>query len=262
MMYDPDVDPDLRHVTKRVADLNQQITIDLRYKAHLREALLRRHQELSAEVTQRAARKLWPRLSVVKRLTLVAPPALAATVAACLVAWVLQISGHSSPQVAEAQRITAALMRAVPTVTSWKVTAHQQGQNVSSVTAYRIPLAPNQKIYIRAERGTYRSYFYSGGQWSEVRDGQSIAPSGVAWQFAFATLPQRLASHRFVILRNSQPNTEGIRYSLPEGHGLRVQVTAWIDRTTGLAKRLERDVIRGNRVIERDWADYRYERAK
>jgi len=261
-MYDPDVDPDLRDVSERVADLSRQISIDLRYKAHLREALLRRHQELSAEVTQRAARKLWPRLTGVKRLTLVAPPALAAAVAAWAMIWALQVSGHRSPQLAEAQRISAALVRAVPTVTSWKVTAHQQGQNVSSVTTFGVQLTPDQEIYIRAERGTYRSYFYSGGQWSEVRDGQSIAPSGVAWQFAFATLPQRLASHRFVLLTSSQPNTEGIRYSLPERHGIRIQVTAWIDRTTGLAKRLERDVIRGNRVIERDWADYRYERAK
>ena len=261
-MYDPDVDPDLRDVSERVADLSRQISIDLRYKAHLREALLRRHQELSAEVTQRAARKLWSRVTGVKRLTLVAPPALAAAIAAWVLVWVLQASGQGSPQLAEAQRISAALVRELPTVTSWKVTAHQEGQNVSSVTTYRVHLTPDQEIYIRAERGSYRSYFYSGGQWSEVRDGQSIAPSGVAWQFAFATLPQRLARHRFVLLTSSQPNTEGVRYSLPAQHGFRIRVTAWIDRTTGLAKRLERDVIRGNRVIERDWADYRYERAK
>src|SRR5437588_12640901 len=118
-MNDQEIPSDLQATESRLTHLSRQVPIDLQHKARLREELLRRHQELSAETTQRAAGKPWSRFTRLKRLTLVAPPALAAATALSVLLWALQISGHQTPQAAEAARITRALVQSAPTVTGW-----------------------------------------------------------------------------------------------------------------------------------------------
>src|SRR5947209_16138217 len=92
-------DPEMADVAERVAHLGKQTPIDPLHKARLREELLRRHQELSAE-PQRAAGKLWPRIRGPKRLTLVAPPALGALLAVLALLWGMPFSGHPNTQAA------------------------------------------------------------------------------------------------------------------------------------------------------------------
>ncbi|MBV9280123.1 MAG: hypothetical protein JOZ41_08595, partial [Chloroflexi bacterium] len=86
-MNNPELDPDLRFTAQRVAELGRRVTIDPQHKARLREELVRRHQELTAGRTQRAAGMLGPRLARLKRLTLVAPAALAAAMVFSLLLW-------------------------------------------------------------------------------------------------------------------------------------------------------------------------------
>src|SRR5947209_11382720 len=117
-----DVDSDLQQTAQRVAELGRQVTIDLRHQAHLREDLLRRHQELTADHTQRAAGQLWPPYRWLRRLTLVAPPAFAVVVALLVFVLSPQIGGHQSSQEAVAARLASAAVKTVPTVTGWQVT--------------------------------------------------------------------------------------------------------------------------------------------
>ena len=53
-MNDQEIPSDLQATERRLTHLGRQVPIDLHHKARLREELLRRHQELSAETTQRA----------------------------------------------------------------------------------------------------------------------------------------------------------------------------------------------------------------
>src|SRR5450759_5384088 len=110
-MHDFDLNSDVRGAAQHVATLSQRAVIDPRHKNRLREELMRCHQELSAEHTQRAAGKFWPRMTGLKRLTLVAPPALAVVLVAGLILGALQATGHHDPQTAEAARLTRAMAR-------------------------------------------------------------------------------------------------------------------------------------------------------
>jgi hypothetical protein len=260
-MSDFDLDRDLQMVSDRVADLAHAVTIDPRHKARLREELLRRHQELSAGTTQRAARTLWPRFPRLKRLTLVAPPALAAAAILSMMLWSLPIFGHQTPQAAEAQRITQALVRTVPTVTRWRVTVNHQGKNETHSIMYHFELNPNQRLYVVG----HRTLVYSPRQWASLAPGPFNGKSVGAWQWAFAVLPARLANHQFSILSTQNVAgraTDRIQYSV-DHRGIRsVEATAWVDQKTGLVIRLERaELIRGH-VVQRDYADYQYESAR
>jgi hypothetical protein len=254
-----DLDADVQQTAQRVADLSQQVAIDLRHKTRLREELLRRHRELTADHTQRAATRLWPRLQWPQRLTLVAPPALAVLVALTIFIVSPQIGGRQSSQAAVAARIADAAVRTVPTVTGWQVTVRQVRQDTETPYSCLVPLRSGQQLFIRDGR----AYVYTNGQWYVPTDSHSGCP--FEWQWAFAVLPGRLQHHQFTILPNQRiqgQSVETIRYTLPESGGRMVIATAWFDRNTGLVMRLEHVVMRGHAVLEQDVANYRYTRSR
>jgi hypothetical protein len=253
-----DLDSDVQQTAQRVADLSQQVAIDLQLKTRLREELLRRHQELTAEQTQRAAARLRPRFQWPRRLTLVAPPILALLVALAVFVVSPQLSGHQSPQAAEAARIASAAVRTVPTVTGWQVTVRQVRKDTETPYSCLVPLHSGERLFIRDGR----VYVYAKGQWYVPTDTHSACP--FEWQWAFAVLPGRLQHHQFTILPDERIDgrtVETIRYTLPASRGRSIVATAWFDRQTGLVMRLEHLVMRGHTVIERDVADYRYMRS-
>ena len=260
-MSDPETDSDLLATTQRVAELARRVDINPQHKARLRQELLRRHQELSAEHTQRAAGMLWPRLTRLKRLTLVAPTALAAAVAGSILVWALQISGHQSPQAAEAARLSRVLSYTVPSVTRWtvQVTLHQLRDNAASVQSCSVLLRPNERVYI-ANR---RAYFYSYGKWYQVTT--ATAKCLPDWQWGFAELAVRLADRdnppdfRPAGTVNGQP-AEQISYVVNKPNHVRVVMTALVEQRTGLVRRLQRLTIENGTVVEQASADYGYQR--
>jgi hypothetical protein len=257
-MTDQDIDDDLRRASHRVRDLSRQIRLNTPHKAHLREELLRRHQELSADSTQRAAGTLLPRFPRLKRLTLVAPPALALSAVASVLLWALQISGHPKPQAAQAQVIARHLARSVPTVTGWTVSIHQQRANTTSSYQMQFRLKPQQRLYVVNNR----SYLYSFGRWMLVSPGQRVAALG-EWQWAFAVLPSRLQTHSVRLLRHrlvAGRETQGLQYDLPAQHGQQARATAWVDVKTGLVLQLNQVITHGHTVVENDSATYHYQR--
>lgn len=264
-MIDPDIDYELQDAAFRVIQLSRHAPANPRHKARLREELLRRHQELSAESTQRAAATLWSRLSGLKRLTLVAPPALAAVVAFSMLLVGLQVSGHENARTVEAAPIIRALARTAPTVTAVQSTVHER--SITSKGTYRgqRTLGPDQRLYI----SHHHAYLYDGGKWELLALGQLAEPSTstTAWLWwAFSELPARLACqacNSFVGERTIRgKRATGILFTVSGGGNAQVAVTAWVDRATGLVLRLERVVTRGKGVIEQDSADYQYVRSK
>lgn len=256
-MNDYEIDADLQRTAQRVGSLSRQVEIDLQHKMRLRQELLRRHHELSAEPTQRAAGKLWPRFARLKGLTLVAPSALAATALLTVIAGVLQVSGHRSTQMAEAQRLDRALARSAPTVTSWNLTLRQERGN--SAFLYSIPTDSGQHLFVR---GT-QTYVYTRHAWWRIMPSTSTKLSAADWQYAFALLPAHLASGKFTILPArfiDGQNGEGVRYVLRQNSSDRDIATAWVNPRTGLVIRLDRVLMRAGTVIERDSASYRYQR--
>jgi hypothetical protein len=254
-MSDLDLNHDLQKTARQVAALSRQIHTDPQHKARLREELLRRHQELTADHTQRAAWKLWPRLAGLKRLTLVAPPALAAAVAALAVVWGLQISGHPAAQPADAAHLTRALARTMPTVTSWKVSLHELRGNAATSYECTRPLKPGQRLYIRGDR----TYLYSQGKWFQLTSSLSDPQCPAEYQWVF--LPARLAHNHPTLLpaRTVDGRTAvGIRYVMSQTADARVVATAWTDPHSGLVIRMARVVVHNGQVVERETADYHY----
>jgi hypothetical protein len=260
-MNDFDVDSELRHAARHVAELSRQVTIDLQHKSRLREELLRRHQELSADhTTQRAARSLWPRLTGLKRLTLVAPPALAVALACSVILWALQISGHQRAQAAEAARITTALRQTVPTVTQWQFTVRRNGPDGQGYARCSVPLGPSQRLYMGKDG---QAFIYAAGKWWQVSAVPSTRSCPAAFQWAFATLPLRLSQVNFEVLAERRIDgvpSDGLRYGVERAGKKTADVTVWISHATGLVVRMQKSVYRGGRVVERDVADYTYAR--
>jgi len=260
-MNDPVTDADLLATTQRVAELARRVDMNPQHKARLREGLLRRHQELSAGPTQRAAGMLWPRLTRLKRLTLVAPTALAAAVACSFVIWALQITGHQSPQAAEAARLSRVLSYSVPSVTRWtvQVTLHEVRDNAASVQSCSVLLKPDERVYV-ANR---RAYFYSYGKWYQVtRATSKCLPD---WQWGFAELAVRLADRdnppdfRPAGEVNGQP-AEQVSYIVNKPNHVQVVMTALVEKRTGLVRRLQRLTTESGKVVEEASADYDYQR--
>lgn len=247
-------DPELQSTAQHVADLCRRVDINPQHKARLREELMRRHQVLLAEKSQRAAGSFWSRLTGLKRLTLVAPPALAAAVIAFLVLSGLQISGHETTTSAEAAHMTQALARTVPTVTAWQTTVQRhRADNVSSYL-YPATLRPGQQLYlsVRHDMRGSAAYLYSNGHWYPVAQ---------TWPWAFLALPSYLAHPHLTFLGRrtiAGHVTEGFRYVQQDAHGQTIALSNWVDRKTGLILHMERLISRGGAVIERDTADYRY----
>ncbi|GAC1468780.1 MAG: hypothetical protein PVSMB7_17160 [Chloroflexota bacterium] len=244
---------ELGQFERRLAQWGHQAPIDPHHKAHLRDELLRRHQELTVRDTQRPARRLWPRFSGLKRLTLVASPALAIVVVVFVMLSGLQISGHRSTQQAEAARLSLALAHTVPTVTSWQVSVQQS--HGSAVQWYRCsaPLQ-NRHLYIR---GT--DLFIYTDRWYQVTPA-SVAGTGcpAAWQWAFSALAGDAKPPVYPGGRIGSHVTERIVYPARHSKGLTMHVTAWVDHVTGLVLRLETTVTRGTRIVEQDRVDYTY----
>jgi len=260
-MRDPDLDSDLQVAAHRVMRTAHETPIDLAHKAQLRDELLRRHQELSAGTTQRAAFKLWPRLSGLKRLTLVAPPAVAGAVALSVLLWGLQISGHQKPQTAEAAKITQALARTAPSVTHWQwtlqVTGGRQGP---AVIRGQYMLTPNKRLDVQSGR----VLMYSGGHWIPVTADTVHNPGRNDWNVAFAVLAVKLGQQHFSVLPNrliARHLTEGIRYSTSEAGGATVITSFWVDPATGLVFHIDRLQMLHGKVVEHDSVQYDYGRA-
>lgn len=253
-MNDFETGSPLDNTAQRLAELGRRVDIDLQHKARLREELMRRHQELSAESTQRAADTLWPRFPRLKRLTLVAPAALAAAVALSLLLWSLQIAGHQAPRVAEAARITQALAKTVPTVTAWNATVHQEGKD--SASSFQCRFGPVQRLYLRDGR----TYLFSGGHWYWVTVGRSAAPCSGDLQWAFAMLASHYVQRNMVAEGQviDGQSTDVIRYVVVEKSVTRVVSTAWVNRQNGLVVRLERVESVAGKVVESESVDYRY----
>jgi hypothetical protein len=260
-MRDPEGDSQLQFTARRVAELSERAEIDLQHMARLREELLRRHQELLVGSTQRTTGSLWPHFARLKRLTLVAPPALAAAIAFSVLLWAVQVSGHQKSQAALAADITRALDRTVPTVTGWQVTLRQTRGNATVDYRADQTLKAGERLYIRNDK----TYFYSQGKWYVVTPEKAGGSFSTGWQWAFAALPARL-TQRDLIARPGRAidgrSTEKIIYTTrtsPREHSV---MTAWIDRQSGLVLRLERVTFRNGSVVERDTADYRYTRSQ
>jgi hypothetical protein len=260
-MDDLHLEPGLAAVERHLVTLSTRVEPDPSEYARLRQELLRRHRERRTDITQRAVRSLWPRLSGVKRLTLVAPPALAAVIITFAVLSGMQLTGHQDTQSAQAAQITRALARTVPTVTSWQVRVqHQRGDSAGSVQCASA-LRRNQHFFVRDGH----TYFFDGKNWYQVSaalsGGSAECPLDIRW--AFAILPAHLEGNRFLMLPertlHGRP-AEGIQYAVRNGAET-IRSTEWVDRTTGLVMRAERLVQRGDRLVERDIADYSYTRA-
>lgn len=250
-------------VSKLLTHMSRQVHLDPKHKARILEELMRRHQELAVETTQRAAVTLRPRSRRLKRFTLVAPPAMVVAAFFSVMVWLAPLVGSQNPQAAEAARLTSALARTAPTVTAWQFTLRYSGPHHSTLVRRRSStLAWYQRLYIR----NGGAYLYSGGKWQVIPASQPIMPSSTYfyWQWAFARLPKRLSDHKFAVLTPRLVDgvmADGLRYQLPSQHGAVAVATAWVDRKTGLVLRLERDVTRGHTVVEHDVADYRYRRS-
>lgn len=255
------LEDDLKSVDEHLVSLSRRIEPDPSHHARLRQELLRRHRELRTDTTQRAVPMLWSRLTGLKRLTLVAPPALAAAIVLYAAFSGFQITGHQSPQMAEAAQITQALARTAPTVTAWQVNLqYERGDSAGSVSC-QPPLKAGEHFFVRDGA----AYFYSDGKWYRVtatfHGGTAQCPLDIMW--AFAILPAHLQQDHFTILPGSViggHRTEGIRYSAPRGRSI-LTSTEWVDRTTGLVLRAERLIRRNGKVVERDVADYSYQRS-
>ncbi len=249
-----DEDSDMSALEARLVRLCRGVPIDPVRKAHLRDELVRRHQELSAETTQRAAGMLWPRIRGLKRLTLVAPPALAAAVACFALVWALQVSGHRDTQAALAARISRALAQTVPTVTAWQVTVEEsRGSTESSYTCLPIRLG-RRRLYVRDSR----LYLYAN-RWFQVTPASVGTGCPATWQWAFRGMT--LQRDKPVITpdgRIAGHATDLLVYSPRRAGRLTYQARAWVDRRTGLVLRLQTSEARGTRVVAVSQASYSY----
>lgn len=248
---------ELEPVTRELRRLSRTVSPNPQHKLHLREELVRRHQELTAEPTQRAARQLWPRFPRLKRLTLVASPALAVVLALGAVLWGLDINGHQKTQSAEAARITRALQQSTPRLVNWQVNLHQVRSDTSVSYQCAVPLGRARHLYVRADG----AYLEAGGTWYRVTASMASAQCPAEFQWAFAMLPSRLLHHDYVVLPGATPASERIRYSMIRPGRVHVQMVVQVDRNTGLVQRLDRSVYRGRDLVEHDTADYKYARA-
>lgn len=264
-MNDVDLEPELRATGDRLSQLCNELEIDLWHKHALRAQLLRRHRELRTSRMTRLRRRWSASVGSRRRIGLVGLPAIAIATAFAVLVSLLQISGHPSPQAAEAARLTRALVKTVPTVTSWRVMVQQERGD--AVVAAECPVRLHNPMYIRQGR----TYLYLGAKrWRElawdsqrVTLGRAVTECAVDLQWAFVMLPGHLTDHRFTILRaRSGDGLEGIRYTLAGSKGLRSDMIAWVNPESGLLTVLNRVVWHGNRVVERDVAVYRYERTR
>jgi hypothetical protein len=260
MMNEDELDDTLLEVAARVRSLSRRVHYDPAHKARLREDLLRRHHERSrARVHQFLGLRLPARR--MGRAGLVAAPALVVALAATMMLWFLPVSGHQNAQAAMAQRITRALTRTAPTVTAWQWTLHRKDAN-GKLRVIRLrtrPFGPYQRLYVK----NGRTYLYYYGKWQLVSASVPRDKPQYFWVWAFAQLPERMATQHFSIVGErslSAHLTVGLRYTLATAGNKVVLATAWVDENTGLVVQLVRTTTVGGRQVQRDVADYHYRR--
>lgn len=188
---------------------------------------------------------------------LVASPVLAVAAALALFLSGVGLSGQQAAPSAEAARLTAELVRTVPTVTGVQLTYYRERAGMAE--EYQCLPQQGQHLYIRDGH----TYVFTHNRWYQLNELSSSGRCPQNWQLAFASLPARLAAHRFSVLpaqRVDGIRTIGIRYTVVPRSGERIVVTAWVDRSTGLMMRLVRVRIRDGVTIARDVADYQYQR--
>jgi hypothetical protein len=244
-----DLDETVRHIVR----LSRSAPADRQHKTQLRRELLQRHHSLYGE----GRRRWWWKAGPLRRLALAGPPALAAAVIAGAVLIGLQVSGHQQPAAADAQRLSAAMVKTAPTVTGWQMTVTKHESNSADTRANQVRLTANEHFYILRWRGKLVPYLYVG------RHPHGIpAEAAGTWQYVFALLPDRLKNHQARVLPETRSihgrTAAGVQYMLTQGHGLLVRAVAWVDEKSGRVLSLEREVLRGGHVVEEDWAHYEY----
>lgn len=255
-MNEGDVENDLLAIDRALTGMGRRVEIDRGHRARLRRELLGHHRRV---IEIRAQKAIGLRRRA-KRLMLAAPVALVAALVVTMALWSLPFNGHQPTQLAQAAHLTRALAQTAPTVTGWRWTVRSTRGSRTSVYRLGSSLRPGERVYIRSDR----VYLYSNGSWSIVTESQPISPSDRStWQWAFAVLPARLADHAFTILPSRTVkgrHAEGVRFSVTRA-GSVMRITAWIDLSSGLVRRLDRTVLRNGRVSERDSVDYAYQRS-
>lgn len=252
-MNEFEVDIDVQSVACHVGELSRRVPIDPHHRVRLRQELLRRHQELFTDHSPRAGSSLWSRIARLKGLTLVAPPALAVGLVLASMLSGVQIPGGGPTRTADAQRLTAALVRTVPTVTGWHTTVTRRLKNASETRLITSPLGRNQRVYVLKYRGKLYPYLYIGRK-----------PFGVPhdWQWTFAHLPVAIANHRARVLNVTRQiagqHVIGVRLDDQARGNRRVRTTAWVGRRSGKILLLERTIFRGGIELERDVTHYQY----
>ncbi|MGH2447652.1 MAG: hypothetical protein ACRDFS_03500 [Chloroflexota bacterium] len=259
-MSKPENKFEFRNVELRLHYLLQRTTAPSRSRDRLLNDLLLRHAELRATPRPSRLGGLVDRLvRPMPRLAVVVAPALAIVLVAGIIVGALQIGGAQTPQGAEAARITAALARTVPTVTSWQVQLQRTTSRTASSSGCIVPVLPStDHLYMRAGI----PYLYSNGTWYRVspQSRRGDCPSGLEW--AFVSLPSNLARYHATIHPSRSvegQSAERVSYAVSLTTGM-MRVQAWVSTRTGLVLRLNRVLVRHGRVIERDSAVYSYHR--
>jgi hypothetical protein len=219
-------------------------------RARLRADLMLRHRQINAVKApdHRGARR---------RLMLIGSPVLAVAASLVLLLSGVGFSGQQAAPAAEAARLTAELVRTVPTVTGVQLTYYRERAGMAE--EYQCLPQQGQHLYIRDGH----TYVYTHSRWYQLNKLSSSGRCPQNWQLAFANLPARLAAHRFEILPAHPVDgirAIGIRYRVAPQQGVQIIVTAWVDRGTGLIMRLVRVQVRAGSVVARDVADYQYQR--
>jgi hypothetical protein len=259
-MSEHEIERDLERLGQRLASQAKRVELDSSFRLRLRHDLVERHNELYSGRTHAS---WWTPL--LRRLTVVGPSALAVAVVAAIALVGLQLSGSSKPQTANAEKLTAAMVRTAPTVTGWSYTVTRHFSNSADSRGFAQNLGKNWRVYIVKIQGRLVPYLYIGRTAHGVPEETDAGPASSDWQWiwAFAQLPVRLANHQASVLPASRTvagrRAEGVRYMLSGTHGLRVRATAWVDLSSGRIVSLERQLMRGGKVVEDDWARYRYQ---
>jgi hypothetical protein len=262
-MTEHDIDRELERVGQDLARRAKRIELDTAFRLRLRHDLIERHHALYAGRT----RSRWWML-LVRRLAVVGPSALAVALVAAIALVGLQLSGSNKPQTANAEKLTAAMVRTAPTVTGWSYTVTRHYSNSADSRGFAQQLGKNWRVYIVNIQGRLVPYLYIGRTAHGVPEETSAGPASSDWQWiwAFAQLPVRLADHQASVLPRSRivdgHTSEGVRYRLRGSNGLQVRATAWVDLSSGQIVSLERQLLRGGKVVEDDWARYRYQVVK
>jgi hypothetical protein len=262
-MNDFDFDQDLAQVATAVQRLSREVRIDPQHRVRLHAELMQHHRRMMASPPRARTSWLAP-FTHLSRLAVVTPLALGGAVAASVLLWGLAVTGQQRAHPAQAEKLSAAMVRTVPTVTGWQWGVTRHGANSTRFTGYTNP-NPG-RVYVYRYSGKLVPYLRVNGEWKGVPTETSGSVSTTDWLWAFAQLPVRLAEHRAKILDRTRvvdgTSAVGVAYMLTAGRSITVRAIAWVNPTSGRILLLERQVLRGHRLVEADWAHYVYQRSR